>query len=180
MMGEKMMNSLDRIKLAKQNLLLHKLHVIVSYNVLEYKNTDTKQEGYSANREFQVFIKKIYKGYNYGLIIELIRNNLVLSIFSDDGNLEHHDLDFIVAKMSVRIKELVATIKTYIKEKKVPDKALVEKVIGLSKTKVNSERVLIYKNPSSLFSNICGDILRLIKRDKNVIIRFNDEKIRGI
>ena len=110
----------------------------------------------------------------------MIRNNLVLSIFSDDGNLEHHDLDFIVAKMSVRIKELVATIKTYIKEKKVPDKALVEKVIGLSKTKVNSERVLIYKNPSSLFSNICGDILRLIKRDKNVIIRFNDEKIKGI
>ena len=174
------MNNLDKIKLAKQNLLLHKLHVVVSYNVLEYKNIDTRQNGYNANREIQAFIKKIYKGYNYGLIIELIRNNLVLSIFSDDGNLEHHDLDFIVSKMSVRIKELMAIIKTYIKQNKVPDKELVEKIISLAKTKVNSERILIYKNPSSLFSDICGDILRLIKRDKNVIIRFNDEKIKGI
>ena len=174
------MNNLDKIKLAKQNLLLHKLHVVVSYNVLEYKNTDTKQQGYPVNREVQVFIKKIYKGYNYGLIVELIRNNLVLSIFSDDGNLEHHDLDFVVSKMSIRIKELIATIKMYIRENKLPNKELVEKITALAKNKVNSERVIIYKNPSSLFSSICGDILRLIKRDKNVIIRFNDEKIKGI
>lgn len=174
------MNNLDKIKLAKQNLLLHKLHVVVSYNILEHKNTDARQNGYNTNREIQAFIKKIYKGYNYGLIIELIRNNLVLSIFSDDENLEHHDLDFVVSKMSVRIKELMAIIKTYIKQNKVPDKELVEKIISLAKTKVNSERILIYKNPSSLFSDICGDILRLIKRDKNVIIRFNDEKIKGI
>ena len=174
------MDNLDKIKLVKIALVTQKLNIKINYNVLEYINLDTLQEGYLSNRELQIIVRKKDKGYNYGLIIELIRNNIVISTFSDYDKPEALDLDYIVAKMSFKIKQLIALIKTYIKEKKIPDKHLVEQMIALTKFRINSEKLLVIQNPSSLFSDICGDILRLVDRDLYAIIRHNDKKIRKI
>lgn len=176
----KKMNSLDKIKLIKIALVTQKLNIRINYNVLEYNNLDTLQKGYSSNRELQIIVRKKDKGYNYGLIIELIRNNIIISTFSDYDKPEALDLDYVVAKMSFKIKQLIALIKTYIKEKKIPDKYLVEQMVALTKFRIDSEKVLVMQNPSSLFSDICGDILRLVDRDLYAIIRHNDKKIRKI
>lgn len=174
------MNNLDKIKLIKIALVTQKLNIKINYNVLEYNNLDTLQTGYSTNRDLQIIVRKKDKGYNYGLIIELIRNNIIISTFSDYDKSEARNLDYVVAKMSTKIKELMALIKTYIKEEKIPDKHLVEQMVALTKFRVNYERILVMQNPSSLFSDICGDILRLVDRDLYAIIRHNDKKIRKI
>ena len=106
------MNNLDKIKLIKIALVTQKLNIRINYNVLEYNNLDTLQTGYSTNRDLQIIVRKKDKGYNYGLIIELIRNNIVISTFSDYYKPEARDLDYVVAKMSTKIKELMVLIKT--------------------------------------------------------------------
>lgn len=179
-MRKKKMNNLDKIKLIKIALVTQKLNIKIDYNVLEYNNLGTLQAGYSSNRNLQVIVRKKDKGYNYGLIIELIKNNIIISTFSDYDKPEARDLDYVVTKMSTKIKELIALIKTYIKEKKIPDKHLVEQMVALTKFRVNYEKILVMQNPSSLFSDICGDILRLVDRDLYAIIRHNDKKIRKI
>ena len=175
-----MMDNLDKIKLIKVALVTQKLNIKINYNVLEYINLDTLQQGYTSNRELQIIVRKKDKGYNYGLIIELIRNNIIILTFSDYDKPEALDLDYIVAKMPIKVKQLIALIKTYIKEKRVPDKHLVEQMVALTKFRIDSEKILVMQNPSSLFSDICGDILRLVNRDLYAIIRHNDKKIRKI
>lgn len=179
---KKKKKKMSGIKILKQKYLYKKLNNVVSYNVMDdLRHTNEPQEGYVNHRDIQIFIRRTVKDINYGLIVEVIKNNLVISVFSDDPNLAHHELDYIVSRMPIRVKELMATVRKQINIGRAPTKDFIEELVRLAKYRVKSSKMLILAhNASSLFSSVCDDILRLYLRDKELIVRTNGIKIRGI
>lgn len=173
---------MNNIAITKQKYLYKKLNVVISYNVIDdLSHTNSIQEGYVQPRDVQIFIKRVIKDVSYGIIVEVIKNNLVVSCFSDDPNLAHNELDYIISRMPLRVKELIAIVRKQIKDKKAPTKDFLEEIIRKAKYRVGEKKKLILAhNASSFFSSVCNDILRLYLRNKELIIRTNGIKIRGI